>query len=294
MVTVLSSNNTSTADAAIVIQGASTVQTFALASTLASALVERNLIEGTDNPDIIFGTPGNDEIRAKAGDDILFGTLGDDLLNGGDGFDTVDYTFLGQAITLFPRGAIGEGNIIGGQLISIERIVGAAGQPNTIDASGATGGASLDVNLGENRLTVNNIPNVGSITFTVENFVNVTGTPFNDIIIGNSADNTLIGGGGDDILQGTNGSIVNSSERDVLTGGPGSDRFILGNEFGSFYKFGGDNDFAQITDFSFGDQIQLGTGDVYNIQRNDAGFDVFAVTNGVSDLIAKVTLTTVT
>ncbi|KAB8315025.1 calcium-binding protein [Tolypothrix campylonemoides VB511288] len=285
MVTVLSSNNISTADAAIVIQGVSTVQTF--------ALVERNLIEGTDNPDIIFGTPGNDEISAKAGNDILFGTTGNDLLNGGDGFDTVDYSNLGQAITLLPRGAIGEGNTIGGQLQSIERIVGAAGQPNAIDASGARGGASLDVNLGENRLTVNNIPDIGSISFTVENFVNVTGTPFNDIIIGNSANN---------ILQGSNifrdsvdGPIINStSERDVLTGGPGSDRFILGNASGSFYKFGGDNDFAQITDFSFGDQIQLGTGDLYNVQQSNTGFDIFVVTNGTSDLIAKVTLTTQT
>ncbi|WP_414587584.1 hypothetical protein [Scytonema sp. PCC 10023] len=95
---IAQSNTTFTADAAIVIQGANNIQTLAIA--------ERNLIEGTDNPDIIFGTQGNDEIRAKGGDDILLGTTGDDLLDGGAGFDTVDYSNLGQAITLFPRGAI--------------------------------------------------------------------------------------------------------------------------------------------------------------------------------------------
>lgn len=300
---IAQSNTTFTPDAAIVIQGANNIQTLAVA--------ERNLIEGTDNPDIIFGTPGNDEIRAKGGDDILLGTTGDDLLDGGSGFDSVDYSNLGQAITLLPRGAIGEGNSSGGQLQSIEKIVGAAGQQNTIDGSNSTGGASFDINLGANRLTVNNIPDIGSISFTVENFVNVKGTPFDDSIIGSGGGNTLdgfggndsltgglgndtlLGGDGNDILQGTTDApTVSSNEQDVLTGGSGSDRFILGNASGSFYKFAGDNDFAQITDFSSGDQIQLGTGDVYNVQRNDAGFDVFVVTNGVRDLIADVTVIT--
>src|SRR5262249_24422764 len=46
---------------------------------------------------------------------------------------------------------------------------------------------------------------------------NVIGTPFDDVINGNKADNVLVGLGGDDRLDGNSG-------RDILIGGSGSDR----------------------------------------------------------------------
>jgi Ca2+-binding RTX toxin-like protein len=294
--------NTSIPDAGIVIQGISNLRT--------NLTLDRNLIVGTDNPDIIFGTPGNDDIRALAGDDTIFGTSGNDLIDGGSGFDTVDYTNLAQAITLLPRGVIGEGNSSGG-ILNIERIVGAKGQPNAIDGSSGTGPTSFNINLGARQLIVNNVPSLGQISFVVENFVNVTGTPNQDNIVGSSGNNTLNGFGGDDNLIGGNGNdtliggdgndtllgTTNTgtsglNERDVLTGGSGVDKFILGNASGSFYKENGNRDFAEITDFAFGEQIQLGTGDVFNIQRNNSGFNIFVVKNNQNDLIARVTLST--
>jgi Ca2+-binding RTX toxin-like protein len=296
-------NNTSTPDAAIVIQGTSNLRT--------NLTPDRTLIVGTDNPDIIFGTPGNDEIRALAGDDTIFGTTGDDLIDGGSGFDTVDYTNLSQAITLLPRGVIGEGNSSGGQILNIEKIIGAKGQPNAIDGSGGAGPTSFDINLEARQLIVNNVPNLGSLNFVVENFVNVTGTPNQDNIVGSRGNNTLNGFGGDDNLIGgdgndtliggdgndtllgtTNTGTSGLNERDILTGGSGVDKFILGNASGSFYKENGNRDFAEITDFAFGEQIQLGTGDVFNIQRNKSGFNIFAVKNNQNDLIARVTIST--
>ncbi len=295
-------NDTSTPDAAIVIQGTSNLR-----RSLTSG---RTLIIGTDNPDIIFGTPGDDEIRALAGDDLILGTTGNDLIDGGSGFDTVDYTNLGQAITLLPRGVIGEGNSSGSQILNIEKIVGAAGQPNAIDGSSGTGGTSFDINLEAHQLIVNNVPNIGSVNFVVENFVNVTGTPNQDQIVGNKRNNildgfggddnligglgndTLIGGDGNDTLLGTSNTGSGLHEKDVLTGGSGVDKFILGNASGSFYKRNGNKDFAEITDFAFGEQIQLGTGDVYNIQINKSGFQIFAVKDNQNDLIAKVTIST--
>lgn len=293
-----------TPDAAIIISGTENQR------TSGTNIVEaRNLIVGTDNPDILFGTPGDDEIRALAGDDTIIGTTGNDLIDGGSGFDTVDYSNLGQAITLLPRGFIGEGNGTGGNIANIEKIIGAKGQKNTIDGSSGTGGASFDINLEANRLVVNNIPGLGSIQFGVENFVNVTGTINNDSIVGNSANNvfnglggndflsgglgndTLLGGDGNDILQGsTNVGNSRSPEKDTLTGGNGIDKFILGDASGSFYKKAGQNDFAKITDFTFGEQIQLGAGDVYNIQKNKSGFNISVVKDNVQDLIAQVTV----
>lgn len=295
-------NNTSTPDAAIVIQGTSNLRT--------NLTLARTLITGTDNPDIIFGTAGDDEIRALAGDDLILGTTGDDFIDGGSGFDTVDYTNLKQAITLLPRGVIGEENSTGGQILNIEKIVGDKGQPNAIDGSGGTGSTSFDINLEARQLIVNNVPNLGSLNFVVENFVNVTGTPNADKIVGSKGNNTLdgfggddnligglgndtlIGGDGNDTLLGTSNTGSGLNEKDVLTGGSGVDKFILGNASGSFYKQNGNKDFAEITDFAFGEQIQLGTGDVFNIQRNKSGFNIFAVKDNQNDLIAKVTIST--
>lgn len=296
--------STFTPDAAIIIPG---TQNLRIGET--NAIIARNLIVGTENPDILFGTPGDDEIKALGGDDTIIGTTGNDLIDGGSGYDTLDYSNLGQAITLLPRGVIGEGSGSGGQISSIEKIIGAKGQKNTIDGSSGVGGASFDINLEANQLVVNNIPNLGSISFRVENFVNVTGTPNKDSIVGNSANNvfdglggndflsgglgndTLQGGDGDDTLQGsTNVGTQRSPERDTLTGGAGVDKFILGDASGSFYTKAGNQDFAKITGFTFGEQIQLGTGSVYNIQRNKSGFNISVVKDNVQDLIAQVTV----
>ena len=303
-------NNTTattfTSDAAIIIPGTENLRTSGT-----NIVTARNLIIGTENPDILFGTPGDDEIRGLGGDDTIIGTTGNDLIDGGSGFDTLDYSNLGQAITLLPRGVIGEGSGSGGQIFSIAKIIGAKGQKNSIDGSGGTGGASFDINLEANQLVVNNIPNLGSIKFGVENFVNVTGTSNQDSIFGNSSNNvlnglggddflsgglgndTLLGGDGNDTLQGsTNVGNSRSPERDTLTGGAGVDKFILGDASGSFYTKAGNQDFAKITDFTFGEQIQLGAGNVYNIQRNKSGFNISVVKDSVQDLIAQVTVVT--
>ena len=255
----------------------------------------RNQIVGTDNPDILLGTAGDDDIFAKAGDDIIFGTTGNDVIDGGTGTDTVDYSDVGAPITL-PQGDFAAGSDLG-VLKSIETIIGAAGQKNKIDSSKATGTASLDVNLAANRLTVNNIPGLPPLIFTVQNFVDVEGTKNADLIVGDSASNTLVGGGGNDTLRGgggadtltgTDATARGVGEHDILTGGAGVDRFILGDTLGSYYKGNGASDFARITDFSSGEQIQLGAQETYRVQRNTSGFNLFTTTSGIQDLIAQV------
>ncbi|MEB3217422.1 MAG: hypothetical protein VKN72_14480 [Nostocales cyanobacterium 94392] len=270
-----------------------------------------NIIEGTDNPDILFGTPGNDQIFAKGDNDTIFGSLGDDLINGGAGFDTLDYSVLGQKITLLPQGLVGNGSSQGSRIQEIEKIIGAKGKDNTIDGSGTRKSpVFFTVNLADKLLIVENIPGLSSVKFEVENFVNVEGTENfdsvtgnnrnnklsgnggNDNLIGKSGNDSLIGGSGNDTLIGADPLIKNTTrpEKDVLTGGTGADKFVLGNELGSFYDDFGNRDFATITDFSFGDQIQLGSGETYNIQRNKNGFNIFLIEDSGRDLIAKVTL----
>jgi hypothetical protein len=74
----------------------------------------------------------------------------------------------------------------------------------------------------------------GSWGFQVQNFEDVTGSHFDDILIGNADSNKIFGGAGNDTLDGDAGV-------DVLTGGSGNDRFILADR--------GDLNADSITDF---------------------------------------------
>ncbi|WP_231940001.1 cadherin domain-containing protein, partial [Dolichospermum compactum] len=82
---------------------------------------------------------------------------------------------------------------------------------------------------------------------------------------------TVNGGAGNDTINGVNGASLTTGlgEIDVLSGGAGSDLFILGNTTKAYYDDGntltnGSNDYADITDLNIGDIIQLqGTSSNY-------------------------------
>ncbi len=191
------------------------------------------ILTGTLFNDIYFGTSFNDTLN---------GGSGNDNLNGGAGYDTANYSGLTQAITLLPQGGLRKGTLGTDSLSSIERIVGAVGKANAIDASSATGGASLAVNLGTNSITVNGIPGIGSQSFRVENFVNVTGTRNSDTITGSTGNNILNGGAGNDTLSGGSGNdtlsggdgndrLDGGSGNDSMSGGLGNDTFVVNTTF---------------------------------------------------------------
>lgn len=261
-------------------------------------------IVGTDSPEILFGTGEDDVISALGGDDTIIGTAGNDIVDGGDGTDTIDYSDFGEAVTILPAGDFDNG--ADSQLVSIERIVGATGERNVINASSAgNNGTSVNVNLSNNSLVVENVPNIGSIDLGVENFVNVVGTSNADTIVGDGGNNNLTGragndeitgSGGNDVLVGNRGSdrlngtdslLRGANERDFLIGGAEGDRFIIGDVNGSFYTAAGNRDFAQVINFSSGDVIELGTGATYSVERTDSGFNLFTEEDG-RELIAKV------
>jgi hypothetical protein len=88
------------------------------------------------------------------------------------------------------------------------------------------------------------------------------GTTENDTILGLAGNDILNGSEGNDILQGS--SSTTAGEIDILTGGTGSDTFVLGTPAKVFYDDGdeatdGTGDYALITDFNPNvDVIQLG------------------------------------
>jgi Ca2+-binding RTX toxin-like protein len=266
-------------------------------------------IIGSNFSDYLPGTNFDDDMYGFDGDDLIEGFAGNDFVNGGAGFDTMDYSRAGRAVTLLPGGRISKGNLGTDQVIGVERVVGARGFANLIDGASGSGQASFEIDLGANSLVVNDVPFLGTISFTVENFVNVRGTPSDDTIAGNRAANfldgwsgddfligrggndTLVGNAGVDVLIGTDSSARGFREVDRLTGGLNGDGFVLGDRSGSYYRAGGFADYAIITDFSSNDIIQLGAREVYQARRDATGFDLFVLRNGVFDLIADVRTT---
>ena len=154
----------------------------------------------------VNGTVNNDTIVGDVIDNVFGGSQGNDLLDGEGGNDTVDYSNLGAAITLERAGTVNKGSAGTDQILGIETIVGARGFDNAIDGgTGISGTTSFDLDLEAESLTVNGIPGLGSQSFTVENFVNATGTSQSDRLVGDRKANVFTGSLGDDFIDGNRG-----------------------------------------------------------------------------------------
>jgi hypothetical protein len=112
-----------------------------------------------------------------------------------------------------------------------------------------------------------------------------------DIVIGGDGNDSLFGGLGNDVLKGDNGNDILTGvdinainpgieEIDTLTGGGGSDIFVLGDVNNTYYD-NLDSDYALITDFNASeDSIQLqGKADDYLLvpfsQANQTGTAIY-------------------
>ncbi|MEH2235219.1 calcium-binding protein [Nostoc sp.] len=179
-------------------------------------------ILGTTGNDTLIGTVGNDTLNGLAGNDTFKGSRGNDSINGGDGIDTVDYSQLGQSITLSGVGTIKKAGGLGqDQVFKVEKIIANANVANnTIDTSQSLPGVSITVNLQTQNLVANNVPALGTLSFTAVNFDNVIGTNANDSIVGDKQNNQLFGNSGNDTLDGGLGT-------DTLNGGVGDDTYII-------------------------------------------------------------------
>ncbi|MGB5972942.1 MAG: calcium-binding protein [Nodosilinea sp.] len=198
------------------------------------------ILNGSVFSDVVVDTLASDSISTFGGDDYIYGGFGNDAINGGSGFDTMDYSFIGQGVSLGAGGFVDKGTAGFDSLFSVENIIGAPDQVNTIDGStGDSSVVSLTVDLSLNSLTVNDIPGLGTLSFAVQNFVDVIGTTQGDVIIGDSQNNLLDGWGGDDYIFGGGGNdqILGFTGNDALDGSTGNDSLF--GEAGNDILFGG-------------------------------------------------------
>ena len=152
-------------------------------------LVSIENVTGSANNDSIFGNAGANVLTGGAGHDILGGDDGDDSLSGGTGDDLLNG---------------GAGN---------DLLDGGAGIDRVAYAVGATAGVRVDLNIqGIAQAT-------GSAGMdTLIGIEQVSGTIYNDVLIGNAGDNWLWGG--------SNGSGVTGN--DNISGGAGNDLIEVG------------------------------------------------------------------
>jgi Ca2+-binding RTX toxin-like protein len=143
-----------------------------------------NLFHGGEGDDSLFGYGGHDGLDGEEGNDELWGGSGNDILSGGEDNDT----------------------LIGGP--GADQLYGGVGI-DTVSYVGSPTGVAVDLSDGFGY----GGDAEGDRIYQVEN---ITGSAYDDILVGSKDNNVLKGEGGNDRLVGGAGG-------DVLDGGEGSD-----------------------------------------------------------------------
>ncbi|MBP7759740.1 MAG: type I secretion C-terminal target domain-containing protein [Alphaproteobacteria bacterium] len=180
---------------------------YSVSSLAADTIMEKPVAFGLDGDDtltalnngaanIYYGGAGNDTLSTLDGYDTLAGGLGNDMLDGGDGDDILEG---------------GEGND------------GLSGGAGTDTAFYAYNTAAVFVDLSQTGANADDSYDGTTPNFndTLTGIENVTGSNFDDKIVGNVLNNKLHG------LLG----------KDVLTGGAGADTFYIGTGFDTVTDF---------------------------------------------------------
>ncbi|MBX9901173.1 MAG: hypothetical protein K2Y28_10380, partial [Burkholderiaceae bacterium] len=237
-----------------------------------------NILRGNSAANVLAGGTGNDTYYVSTGDSITEAASA--------GTDTVisDVTWvLGtnlENLTLFGTAAInGTGNTVNNILIGntgnnildggtgADTLTGGAGNDTyIIDNVGdvVTENASEGIDAVQSSITYTLTANVEALTLTGATAINGTGNAGDNLLIGNSANNTLNGAAGNDILQGGAGvdTLTDTLGNNVLDGGAGDD-IITAGDGKDFIAGGIGND--TITTGAGADVIAFNRGDGQDI-----------------------------
>ncbi|WP_432811409.1 calcium-binding protein [Pantanalinema sp. GBBB05] len=210
----------------------------------------QDTLEGNIGNDALYGEQGTDLISGGSGKDYLEGNDGNDTLDGGSDFDTLygnngEDSLNGGTGNDFLMGGQGNDTINGGgDVDQISYLIDPSGvivnldetkrykndrQANANAAITDTNPSNYYTDL-ESDFAINPgtaIDGFGN-TDTLIDLENITGSQFDDILIGNSRNNTLFGLGGNDVLIGNGGN-------DIFYGGTGIDTVSYRRSSGSIF-----------------------------------------------------------
>jgi Ca2+-binding RTX toxin-like protein len=149
----------------------------------------------------IIGTPNSDALEGTSGPDVICGMGGADTLKGLGGNDIL-------------RGEGESDKLVGGE--GDDTLDGGSSSRDTADYSGSL--SNVSATLTENTAT-------GEGSDTLLNIESLTGSKYNDMLIGSDAINTINGGGGNDELNGLIGAdtLFGAGGDDTINGGSGND-----------------------------------------------------------------------
>lgn len=196
----------------------------ALGTGTNAKLISIENVVGSSHDDSIGGSAGKNKLSGDAGNDILDGFGGNDHLDGGTGNDTL-------------RGGEGNDTLLGGD--GNDTLQGEKG------ADVLDGGAGSDLATYSNSaaaVVINLTSGLGSggdaQGDTFVGIEDLTGSDFNDTVIGSAGANTLSGGRGDDSIfgQAGNDTLLGNDGNDALFGGDGND--VLAGANGNDGLFG--------------------------------------------------------
>ena len=235
----------------------------------------KDYISGDNGNDTLIGDIGDDTLSGGTGDDSLVGGLGNDYLDSGLGLDTLvggvgNDTYVIAAVNDVVTENANEGNdtvlinvaATGSYVLADNVETGVLLNTVAFDLTGNALNNSLKGNIADNvidggaGIDTYSIGNAtsgvvaslltgtssgGAGNDTILNIENLTGTNFNDTLIGDTGNNTLSGGTGDDSLVGGLGN-------DNLTGGAGNDMFVFNTAPNATTNIDTINDFVHGSD----------------------------------------------
>jgi Ca2+-binding RTX toxin-like protein len=182
---------------------------FTTASSILIGTSGDDSLVGTENDDGIFGFAGNDTLLGAAGGDSLDGGAGNDELVGGVGQDTLlgdsgaDTLYGGDGNDSVVGGA-GNDLIIGGDGAGDDTYAGGDGI-DTVKYTSATAAIVVDLAASSNQAHSVSADNAGIGVDQLSGIENVIAGNYDDILSGDSKDNTFTGGAGNDTLSGGTG-----------------------------------------------------------------------------------------
>lgn len=165
----------------------------------------------------VIGSRFNDYLIGDARANTLIGGDGRDSLGGLDGNDIL-------------RGGVGDDTLFGGS--GDDRLLGGKGQRDWASYAGAPAAISLDLAAGTAQDGYGGVDRLAGIEF-------VTGSQYDDVMIGSERADELSGNPGDDSIWGGDGAdyLRGSLGNDRLSGDAGNDR--LQGDDGDDWLYGG-------------------------------------------------------
>jgi Ca2+-binding RTX toxin-like protein len=229
-------------------------------------------IQGTQFADVLIGNDQANDISGFGGQDTIEGGGGPDSLDGGDAADTI----MGQDGNDSLRGGAKADDLSGGLGTDDMRYDDHGGPvtvtiDNLANDGGGSGGGGAE---GDNVRT---------------DIEEVSGTEFNDTLIGSGQDNVLVGREGDDEVSGEGGDDdvfgdfefqSGTAGADDVGGGAGDD-FLFGGGDADVFRGGDGHDFVNYAQFAGTNDLTVTINNVANDGVAGEGDNVMNTVEGV-------------